>query len=209
MQVFWRVIQPVAINVVDDLTRFRVGDLSVFPLLSVVPFCPGGSDALRFSCLLMRPICLFRRFIAWFGGRQKGCIANNFVSATHVFARRQAADLFLVGVERVTVELPHLVVPHAHFAGSDRSIAVGALPPNNFPAPFVFGCAVLLGAPVVHQAKVMCRMFSSAAINTAKSLVFAGVVHSVKKLVITSCIVRYKAMGNKRAISTPSRGRLK
>lgn len=154
MKIFSSVIQPVSINVMDDFSRLRSSNLAMLPLLTVVPFCAGCPNSLSVKRLTVSAVCFFGACSSRLGWSQFR-IRGDFVTSPHVLSWRKTVNFFRVGVERITMSVPHLVVPHTHITSSNWSFAVKALTANNLAAPRVINRAVFFHALVVHQAKTM------------------------------------------------------
>jgi hypothetical protein len=189
MQILGNVVQLVPVNVVDDLTRLGPSDSAMLPLLTVVPFCPRLPSSLSIKCLTVSAVCFFGACASRFGWSQFR-IRGDFVTSPHVLPWRKTVNFLRVGVERIAMSMPHLVVPHTHITSGNWSFAVEALTPNNLAAPCVINRAVFFHALVVHQAKTVGGMFAATSSNAAK-------IHSKTPEVMLSRILsRYKALGN-------------
>lgn len=200
MQILAHVVEPIAINMMDDLTRRRARNFAVLPSFAVSPRgTRAGAQPLRVKCLPIWAVRSFRGGVCRHGICNRS--GDDLVSTPHVLARRQSCNFPRIGVQRIAVPVPHLVVTHAHLAGDDGPPAVCALPPNHLPAPAVIRRAMPLDALVVHQAEAVRRMFSAAAINVAET-------HNAAPCWVAHCIT-YKQMGKSRrriqeAIALPS-----
>ena len=193
MKIFSSVIQPVSINVMDDFSRLRSSNLAMLPLLTVVPFFPRLPSSLSIKCLTVSAVCFFGACASRFGWSQFR-IRGDFVTSPHVLPWRKTVNFLRVGVERITMSMPHLVVPHTHITSGNWSFAVEALTANNLAAPCVINRAVFFHALVVHQAKTVGGMFAATSLNAAK-------IHSKTPEVRLSRISsRYKALGNSWAV---------
>lgn len=191
MQILGNVVQFVPVNVVDDLTRLGPSDSAMLPLLSVGTFRSVGAQALgvkRLSMCAVRPLSLG----VCRDGRSNHGRRRNLVAAPHVFAGRKARDLLCIGVKRVAVPMPHLVVPHAQVARCDRAVAVEALSAHNLAAPAVLWASVSLHAFVVHQAQPVRCVLSTTTFDGAN-------LHGNPYLWIANCMY-YKALGNSWAV---------
>ena len=166
MQIALLIIPRIAVNVVDYFARLRADDFAMFPL-SAVPLFP-VPQAERSECFRVVPMALFGR---WAGGisRRKFCDrADHFVTATNMGSVRHFLALALVCIQRVAMLSRHLIVPVAHIPRNGRALAMQARATDDLSAPTVFWRSVPLDALVVHQAKAVCRMLSSATVNRAK-----------------------------------------
>jgi len=192
MQVASRIVQRVAVNVVDDLSRLGVRNLSVLPLAPRALATVSQTFGLKVRCV--RAVCLFN-------GRQaradrlqrRGGWRHHLVAAPLVFAGRQAIDFLAVREQGVTVAVPHLVVPNTELARRHRPVAVQAMAPDLFAAPSVFRAPVLLHALVVHEAKAVSCVLSTATFDGAKNH-----VRDLQRNCLDS--IRYKALGNSWAV---------
>lgn len=194
MKIFSSVIQPVSINVMDDFSRLRSSNLAMLPLLTVVPFCAGRPNSLSVKRLTVSAVCFFGACSSRLGWSQFR-IRGDFVTSPHVLSWRKTVNFFRVGVERITMSVPHLVVPHTHITSSNWSFAVKALTANNLAAPCVINRAVFFHALVVHQAKTMSGMFAAASFNAAK-------LHlKPPEIRLSTILTRYKALGNSWAVN--------
>lgn len=188
MQVSYRIVQRVAVNVVNDLPRLGVRNLSV------LPFAPRSlatvTQALGLEVCGVHAISLFN-------GRQaradrlqhRGGRRHHLVAPPLVLASRQAIDFLAIREQGIPVPVPHLVVAHAEFARRHWPIAMEAVAPDFFAAPPVFGAAVLLHALVVHQAKAASSVFSATPLDRA---------NDHEQTIHMTCLkyMRYKALGN-------------
>ena len=167
MQVLQLIVQRVAVNMVHDLPRLGIRNLAMFPFsatsLGAVTQSLGGKVS-RVG------------FVGFFSGSQLsahgskgfGCWRDHFVSAAHVLARRKRLNLLGIGIQGVAVSVPHLVMPNAKLPGGDGPITVQTCAANFLAAPLVFRSPMLFYSLVVHQAKAMSRMFSTAIFDSAK-----------------------------------------
>jgi hypothetical protein len=188
MQITLDIVQWVAVNVVNDLAGLGVGDLPMLPVLAVGRLRASRPKSLCIEGLPVRLVALDRPRI-WRQGHSDFGRGADFVAAPHVFSRRQAINLFRVGVQRIAVSMPHLVVAHAHVSRRNWSVAVQARPANDLPAPSVFSSTVLLNSLVVHQAKAVSSVLPSASFNRA-----SGHVGSLPNY------IDVKALGNSWAV---------
>jgi len=191
MQILGNVVQLVPVNVVDDLSRLRSSNLAMLPLLTVVPFCAGRPNSLSVKRLTVSAVCFFCACSSRLGWSQFR-IRGDFVTSPHVLSWRKTVNFFRVGVERITMSVPHLVVPHAQVARCDRAVAVEALSAHNLAAPAVLWASVSLHAFVVHQAQPVRCVLSTTTFDGAN-------LHGNPYLWIANCMY-YKALGNSWAV---------
>lgn len=162
------VIERVSINVVDYLSSLGASYFSVLPLASVPiraitkPVTVKAYPVMAVGLFMLRSRWVrFRHFCNW---------RYHHVSPARMSARFQAINLPFIGVERIPMLSPHLIMSHAHFPSGDRSVAVLAGSPDDDSSPPVIRRPVLLHSLVVHQAKAMSGMFSAASFNFANSV---------------------------------------
>lgn len=199
MQVAQVVVERVAVNVVDYLPRLCAGDLPVL-LLSTRSLAAVTEAVRRGSKLRAVPVGLLNRGIR---NHRLGVLldgGNHFVASSHVCARLQALNLLGIGVERIAMSVPHLVVPHAHLSGHHRPVAVLTGSADLFPAPSVVRRAVLLGALVVHQAQAVCSVFATASLNRADAVQGRGSHRATSQITSPNSITN-KALGNSMAVN--------
>ena len=158
MKISRRIIQRVAINMMDNLPALCAGYLSVLPVSAIAL---GSVPQSEIALLLSRtmPVSSLRRCVGRDSGRDFTRRPDHFVAAPVVFARGQAAHLGFIRIERVAVVPPHLVMPPAHFAGDCRSLAIRTGSANDLAAPSVVGRSMLLLPLIVHQAKTVGGVF--------------------------------------------------
>jgi hypothetical protein len=194
MQISSVIVQPVPVNVVDNFTTLRSGNPAMLPLAAAHT---AATLALFVESGAVGLIRTFnRRINGWWRVNHLSSQTVGDVAAPQLSPRRHASTLVFVGIERITVTLPHLVMAHAHFSGSNGAFAVLASPSDNTAAPLVFRGAVLLDALEVHQAIALSGMFSAATIDRALAIKFGwGHVNS-----ISSRQVYIKAIGNGMAV---------
>ena len=168
MQVVGRVVQFVAIDMVDDFTRLRPGNLPMLPLpaltLSLVPEAVGRVfESVRKA---VPPLRLWprRNGLPVAGNRR-----DHLVSATAMGAVLPAICFALVGIKRVAVFARHLIVAIAHFPRDCWAVTVGAWATDFFAAPFVICRTVSLHPLVVHEANTVRCVFPTAAVDRALS----------------------------------------
>lgn len=180
MQILGNVVQLVPVNVVDDRTRLGPSDSAMRPLLSVGAFRSVGAQALGVKRLSMCAVRLLSLGVCRDGRSHHGR-RRNLVAAPHVFAGRKARDLLRIGVKRVAVPMPHLVVPHAQVARCDRAVGPQPCRPSG-----------TLGFRV---ASCVCR-----ASGTARAL--RAFDHNLRwckpswQSLFVDCQLYYKALGN-------------
>lgn len=208
MQVLYRVVGWVAVDVVDDVSAFSPRNLSM------LPFAPGAlrsiSKSARDVSFGMVSIMLRYGCVGWCRSR---CVCywtdHDVASMPKVRAVFHAAFFLLVGVCWITVTVPHLVVPPAHFTGNGLALAVSARPPDCPPSPLVIWGSMLLHSLVVHEAKSIRGMFAAASFNAA---FFVELVcwHASTFPDLLACRVdgnapgKYKALGNGFAVPVVS-----
>ncbi len=201
MQVSNAVIRGIPIDVMDDLSRLRPGDLPVLPL----PAAPLRSVAQphppprsRVTAVRLLDAWINRRFCRRHVRRR----ADHAVPASKVFSGREAVALLLVGVERIAVTVPHLVVALAHLAGCRWTLAKLTGPTYYGTSPSVFRRAMPLDALVMHEAVVVRCVLPFAPIDRAE-LVELRRGHSDSPVGVgdrSLTIARYKALGNSMAV---------
>lgn len=172
VQIVWRIIQRVAVNMMDNLPSRRPGNFPVLPI----------------SARSLRPVAvsvcrrLQRRLVAVRLSYQRPsgsslCVfvnrADHHVAAAVVATVGQPSRLLLVGKERVAVISPHLVMSHTEFARDCGPLAMQAPSPNLPASPLVIRAAVPSDPLVMHQAKAVCRVLPPAAFNCASLQCFA------------------------------------
>lgn len=185
MQVRSLIVQPVAVNVVDDLAAFGSSNLTVFPLPT-----PDGARALSL-CAKRRAVGAIRFFNFWGCCRRREfhhpAVLHGDIPAPKLAAGRHRPFLFIVSVQRIAVVAAHLVVAHAKLLCGYRPIAMKAPTPNDLSSPSVLGGAVFTNPLVMHEAVAVRGMFSTATTNRAR---FHGGYPSTL----------YKALGNSMAV---------
>lgn len=168
MKITFTILIFLAIDMVDDLTRFRASYFSMLINLAVFVWLARSCISLLFLCCipgsaLNCSIGNLSSYVHQSGGR------NNFVSAKNMASWFTVALTVLVTVKRVSVPSQHLVVTRAQIAGFNWPFAVKARTAWYSIAPTIRGCAVLAKPFVVHQAKTGSRMFSVAGFNLTSS----------------------------------------
>src|SRR5262245_46801648 len=161
MQVRPDIVQRLAVDVVDDLAPFRAGDLSVLPIATRATRTVTQAARARVGMERTRsPLNgrIARRSVVE-GSRAR---RDHAVTAPRVDASGEAINLSMIGVQRVAVKPPHLVVPRAHLTRHHGSHAVAAGTPDDPATPAVIGAPVTLLALVVHQAQAVRRVASAA-----------------------------------------------
>lgn len=196
MQVSQLIIQRVPINVVDDLTWFCIRNLAMLPVFSVSRLNAWSAKSLSVNGAAMRLVRFLGHGSCRYGCNKTGNRASYFVPAPHVLARWKTCDLLCVSKQRVTMPMPHLVMPHTKVSSGDRAVAMFTRPTYVFAAPFVLGCSILLNTFVVHQTKAMRGMLSAAILDRTEPCVSA-VCHWVKPVkLLPRLYTRYKVVGN-------------
>lgn len=166
MQVLARIVHRVAVNMVNDFTRLGTRHLPVFPLASA----PLRAIAKTFRLMRggMRSVGLGDSGVRRGRHDQSGSgWRDHLVAPPLVFSGRHAVNLLIVRIQRVTVAVPHLIVPHAQLTRRDRPIAVQASAADHLPSPAVLRGAVPLDALVVHQAEPVSGVLAPAAVDSA------------------------------------------
>lgn len=177
MKVAQVIVEPVAIDVVDNLARLRTSN---FPMLPLTP-ASLAAVAKAVGCRLQplgEPVRLLntwpRRLCLSIGGDRR----DHLIASPAVRPIVSAISLLLVGIKRIAVLPVHLVVPETHLLGYRRAVAITARPANLSTAPFVIRRSVPLHSLVVHKAKSVCRVFPTAAVDLAcfhiPRLIFSG-----------------------------------
>lgn len=198
MQVKKVVVRRVKVNVMHDLARLCASELPMFPLTSI-PLA-AIAKPMRLDESRMRSVCLFD---GWSDGWR--CLSDlrnrrhHPVSTPFVFTARKTLDLLRIDVERVSMPMPHLVVAGAHFPCGDRAITVLARAANYLSAPTILGRSVFLDPFVVHQAKTIRGVLSTATGNAA-NLVENWRRHSNPASLWLPKRYHDKALGNSMAI---------
>lgn len=192
MEIRGIVVGGIQVDVVNDFTLLRLCDFAVFP------FAPRSLRAIPKAMVLnqrgMGPVAFLDDCICGWRGfcdrvRHR---AYHQVAAPLVRAARQAVLLLFVRVKRVTVPMPHLIVPDAHLARRDRAVAVFTGAANDAAGPPIFGRTMPHLTLVVHQTKTVCSVPPATSVDGAKAIVFLG-CHA-------GSISRYKALGNSMAV---------
>jgi len=181
------IVQRVSVDVMDDLASASLRHLPVFP------FPPIASCAItqpfRSVRNRVRSACPFNgRRDGWRGTHRSRGWGDHLVAAPHMFARRQAGNFLLVGMQRVAVAMPHLVMPHAHLTRNDGAVAMKTRAADDPVTPAVFGASVLLRPFVVHQAEPVRCVLSPTAVNRTNS-------HRCLALNVANYYRPYKAIG--------------
>lgn len=193
MQISSLVVSGIKVDMVDDLARFGTRHLTMLPL---------PSSALR---SVAQSVCNKRLFV-WairsFRLRCRGLCNGHFcdwalhqISSSVMMAGRKAMNLFLIGVERIVVSVPHLIMPHAHIARCDWAGAIQASPSHNLATPSVLRRPVPLLAFVMHKTEAVCGVLSCASVYYANPIEFWR-CHAVS---FGSRLVQYKTYGNSMA----------
>lgn len=166
MQVRSTIIQPVSVDVVNNLSWFCPSDFAVFPL-SAAAFA--SVPQTKVSCLLPNtvPVALFYRGVGGNSYWNVGYGTDHPVSTALMLPAWKPVLFALVAVKRIAVLVPHLIMSPAHLSGDDRALAMSAGAPDDLPSPTVVGRAVPLHPLIVHQAKAVGRVFPVASGNVA------------------------------------------
>jgi hypothetical protein len=186
MEVSGVVVEPVAIDVVNDFAAFRPGDTAVLPFTATRPIpalplrCSHRSMVCARASCDRRGCCRRRR-------REVGAWDNRDVPALEAGADRHPAEFLLVSEQGVSVAVPHLVVPEAKVPGGHRASAVTTCSAHDLASPSVLGRAMLLDSLVVHQAPAVRRVSPPAPIDRTE-------LHSVYSTALD------KALGNSMAV---------
>ena len=200
MQVRSLVVQWIPVNVVNNLAGLGFGNFAVLPLpaVSTAPV----SQAVRLQQCCVGSIASFCRCaFDWARLRHVSDRSDHPVAAAHMFAAGEGVDFLHVGIKRVAVTMPHLVVANAHFPSRNRSVAVFASPADCLASPCVIDGPVLFLPLVVHQAQSASGMPSSAAFYVADLIKFWGChINSLPFICFPKLYTRYKALGNSMAV---------
>lgn len=195
MKILRRIIGRVHVNVVDDLTLHGGGNLSVLPL------APGSLQAVTQSLPFrrVRPVRLLGPRVRRYSRRHGRNGTLHQIPAALVETVTQAPFLARVGIERVAVTVPHLIVALAHTPRDRRTITMVAGTPDDLPAPPIFRRAVPGHALVVHQA-IPVRSVLPPAFRDAASPVQFRRSHGGIPLQRRRGSISYKALGNSMAV---------
>jgi hypothetical protein len=192
MEIRGIVVGGVQVDVVNDFTLPRLCNFAVFP------FAPVSLRAIPKAVVLnhrgVGPVALLNGWICdWRGFRDRvHHRAYHQVAVPLVRAARQAVLLLFIRVKRVTVPMPHLIVPDAHLACRDRTVTVFTGAANDAASPPIFRRSMPHLALVVHQAKSVCSVSSAASVDGARAIGSLG-CHK-------GSISRYKALGSSMAV---------
>jgi hypothetical protein len=203
MQIRNVVVSGVAVNMVDNLPFLGARNLAMLPL-APIPLGPVAEALSGCRCLVWCVGLLNRWVRLRFCGSEFRNGANGSIpAATYRNPMRQSALLFIIRKKRVSVPMPHLVVPHTHTPSNRRPIAMDARSADHLPAPSVLGRPVPLYALVVHQAKAVCSVFAPAPVNRAFSVCFVG-AHDFLAHLFPKLYTEDKALGNSMACNVMS-----
>lgn len=175
MKVALGIVQPITVNVVDDLTGLGSRDLTMLPLSAA---SPASIAQLQIALLLLNAMPV-RSFNAGICGDRRwyfSCRSDHLVASSVMLARREAINLLLICEKSITMPTPHLVVAPAHLSGDHRPLTILTGATDNFSSPAIIWRTVLLHALVVHQTIAVSGVFSAASINAANSI-FLGWCH--------------------------------
>lgn len=167
MEIRTLVVPIVPVNVVDYFASLGIHHFAVLPFTaaSLGPISkPERLERFRVGSVGF----FYARAGGWDRDRELSNWTDHFVISANVRSVWKTLSLAFIGIKWVAVFAVHLIMPKAHALGDGLALAMQTRSPDNLPAPSVLRRAVALDALVVHQAKAVCRMLSSATVNRAR-----------------------------------------